>query len=98
MVLFSLENLNYKIRSDLRSDNNVIVIVGVLYRPPHGNFPSFVANFNEVMDKIGKENKQCYIMGAFNINLMNYQSNNITGEFLDAMYLNLLCPFKKSPY
>lgn len=47
------------------------IIIGVIYRPPNRNLQSFVTNFNEVIDKIGKENKQCYIMGDFNINLMN---------------------------
>ena len=36
-------------------------------------------------------------MGDFNVNLMNYQTNNLTGEFLDIMYSNLLCPMINRP-
>ena len=36
-------------------------------------------------------------MGDFNVNLMNYQSSNLTGEFLDGMYSNLLCPLINRP-
>ena len=36
-------------------------------------------------------------MGNFNLNLMNYQTNNLTGEFLDSMYSNLLCPLINWP-
>ena len=31
-------------------------------------------------------------MGDFNVNLMNYDRNNLTGEFLDNIYSNSLCP------
>ena len=110
--LYLLENLNYKTRMDLRFDTSDTtdslfvevlvpkgknVIIGVIYRPPNRNLQSFVSNFNEVIDKIGKENKQCYIMGDFNINLMNYQSNDLTGEFLDIIYSNSLCPLINRP-
>ena len=73
------------------------IIIGVIYRPPNGNLQSFVHSFNEVIDKVGSENKLCYLMGDFNINLLNYQSNNLTGEFIDIMYSNLLCPLINGP-
>ena len=41
---------------------------------------------NELLSKISKENKICYLMGDFNLNLMNHQSHSPTGEFLDALY------------
>ena len=110
--LYLKQNLNFKIRKDLRFDNSdssdslfveIIVpkgkniIIGVIYRPPNGNLQSFVHSFNEVIDKVGRENKLCYLMGDFNINLLNYQSNNLTGEFIDIMYSNLLCPLINGP-
>jgi hypothetical protein len=33
------------------------------------------------MAKISKENKVCYLMGDFNLNLLNHQSHQFTGEF-----------------
>ena len=41
---------------------------------------------NELLSKISKENKICYLVGDFNLNLMNHQSHSATGEFLDALY------------
>ena len=36
-------------------------------------------------------------MGDFKINLMNYQSHNVTGEFIDMMYSNTFFPFITRP-
>ena len=36
-------------------------------------------------------------MGDFNVNFMNYQTNNLTGEFLDGMYSHLLSPLINRP-
>ena len=44
------------------------------------------------MAKISKENKICYLMGDFNLNLMNYHSHQSTSEFLDIIYSNMFFP------
>ena len=36
-------------------------------------------------------------MGGFTLNLMNYQSHNLTGEFLDMMYSNACFPLITRP-
>ena len=57
------------------------------------NLTTFAKHFKEVSDKITlKENKLCYLMDDSNVNLMNYQTNNLTNEFLYSMYSNLLRP------
>ena len=52
---------------------------------------------NELLSKISKENKVCYLMGDFNLNLMNHQSHSVTGEFLDAIYSNMFFPLITRP-
>ena len=96
--LYLANNLDYKIRSNLTFDNSKStdslfvevtipkeknIIIGVVKRAPDSNLRAFVKCFNEVIDRISKENKLCYLMGDFNVNLMNYQSCNLMGEFLD---------------
>ena len=49
------------------------------------------------MSKISRENKICYIMGDFNLNLMNHQSSPKTGEFLDSIYSNMFHPLISRP-
>ena len=73
--LYLSNDIDYKIRSNLKFENSetidslfveVIVpqgksiITGVIYRPPNENLNTFVKSFNEVTDKITKENK-CYL-------------------------------------
>ena len=84
--IYLANNLDYKIRSNLSFDNSEStdslfvevtipkgknIIIGVVYRDPDSNFRSFVKCFNEVIDRISKENMLCYLMGDFNVNLMN---------------------------
>jgi hypothetical protein len=71
---------------EIRKPRGRNIIVGVIYRPPDRNLDLFLQQFNELMSKISRENKICYIMGDFNLNLMNHQSSPKTGEFLDSIF------------
>ena len=89
----STESLFIEIRR-LLSKN---IIIGVIYRPPDSNVNDFVQNFNSLLAKIGKENKLSYFLGDFNLNLMNYHSHSLTGEFVDVSYANLFVPLIVRP-
>ena len=45
-----------------------------------------------VLEKISLENKERYVMGDFNINLMNYETDHSTSHFLDNVCLNSFFP------
>lgn len=105
--LYLSNDLQFKSRNDLHfSDSNSIdalfievinsqgknAIVGVVYRPPDQNLNTFVHEFNSLAEKISRENKSCFILGDFNINFMNYQRHNKTGEFVDSIFSNMLYP------
>ena len=49
------------------------------------------------MGKISRENKICYVMGDFNLNLMNCDCHSLTGEFLDGIYSNMFVPLITLP-
>ena len=110
--LYLANNLDYKDRQNLKFENSETtallfveiaipkgknIIMGVIYRAPDNNLTTFINDFNEVLNKITKENNICYLMGDFNVNLMNYQTKNLTGEFLDSIYSNLSCPLINRP-
>ena len=65
------------------------VIVGLIYRPPNQNVNDFVTRMNNVLEKISQDKKTCYLMGDFNLNLLNNENHNATGEFLDDLYSHL---------
>ena len=45
------------------------VTVGVIYRPPSGNLKEFNAHYKKILSEL--DGKKCYILGDFNVNLLN---------------------------
>ena len=64
--------------------NTKTIVVGVMSRPPNSN--AFVSKQYEIIQKLSRENKLCYIMGDFNLNLLNHGNHLATGEFMDELY------------
>ena len=48
---------------------------------------------NQLLDKISKEQKQIFLLGDFNINLLNYNEQQPINEFLDTLALNSIIPY-----
>ncbi|CAH3183334.1 unnamed protein product, partial [Porites lobata] len=83
--LYISNDLEFKLREDL-SLHNVDTVESLfieLIRPREKN--------------IIVENKICFLMGDFNINLINYQNHHLTGQFLDGMYFNMFFPLITRP-
>ena len=54
----------------------------------------FRKNFiTPLLDKLSNENKDIMIMGDFNINLINYNDDKNTGNFLDRMFSQSFLPY-----
>ena len=73
------------------------VIIGVTYRPPGGNIDDFNLIFSNVVNKLKQENRLIYILGDFNINLINADSHQQTSNFLDIMYSASIFPLINRP-
>ena len=69
----------------------------IIIWPPNQNVYDFINSLNILMGLITKENKICYIMGDFNLNLMNHQSHQLTAEFLDVMFGYMFFPLITLP-
>ena len=59
---------------------------GVLYRPPNTDIHCFTDVLKDICEKIRYENKPCYLMGDYNINLLNVESHSPTADFNDTMF------------
>ena len=69
------------------------IIVGTIYRHPNMPFEDFNSNFlKPLLFKINKENKQTILLGDFNINLLNSNTNSEFASFLDTSGFNLIVP------
>ena len=89
-------NLNYRIRNDLNNDHleclfveiskprSTPFVVGTWYRPPSSP-PNLYSEFEKVIAKIDAENKELYLLGDFNCNLLPeanaYNSSYLTNIF-----------------
>ena len=49
------------------------------------------------MEKISKENKLIFLIGDFNINLLNYESHGETNDFINTMISHYLLPYILHP-
>ena len=58
--------------------------MGVIYRRPSMDLTDFSCNyFNNLLENISKEQKSVFLLGDFNVNMLNYNEPNQTIEFLD---------------
>lgn len=58
------------------------VIVGVVYRPPHGSTARFSDYLYDVLNKISLEGQYCYVMGDFNIDLCKTNSSDFVNNIV----------------
>ena len=97
--------MNFKPRIDLHSSDNSLyesvfveimrphgrnIIVGCLYRPPDASLNDFNRPIEDFLSATSFENKLSYIVGDFNINILN--SHQPTSEFINLMTSNSLYP------
>ena len=76
---------------------NYDVIVGVIYRPPGKSVDIFSEQFNSMLHRMLGENKSFYIMGDFNINLLNFENHHPTNNFFETLYSYSLTPLITTP-
>ena len=68
-------------------------IIGVIYRHPCMNEKLFNEDYLKLLnDKLSSENKQSYISGDYNFDLLNVSAHNETFNFFDTMMANFLLP------
>ena len=73
------------------------IILGIVYRRPDQCINEFFKSNEALMLKISRENKICYLMGDYNLNLMNYNNHQFTNEFLDSMFSSMFVPLITRP-
>ena len=50
------------------------IILGVIYRPPNTSPTDFLKVLSEIMNKLKRENKLCYLMGDYNLDLLKNEN------------------------
>ena len=57
----------------------------------------FNNHLNQMLEKVSKEQKQIFLLGNFNINLLNYNIHQPTNDFLDSLASNSIIPYFLQP-
>ena len=104
VALYVKSNLDHFARNDLsiledefetiwieiKNTKGQNVLCCCTYRHPNTDINKFNNYIDNIMQKISKENKLLFIMGDFNVNLLNYESHNDTNDFINTMISHYL--------
>ena len=78
---------------EMMNPNKSNIIIGCIYKHTSMDLNDFNTNYlNNLLDKVSKERKSVFLIGEFNVNLLNYNNHNPTNEFLDSLASNSFVP------
>ena len=89
----AMENTCVEIKRDIGKQ----IIICCIYRPPDTNFQHFMIELQEFLNKASKLNAKIFIGGDFNINLLQYNTDNKVTQFLDLMLSHNFFPTISRP-
>ena len=84
-----------KIEKNFESEKNLVI--ACMYRPPGTSLQMFVNEYSRILDKLQNENKVCYLMGDFNVNLLNSESHELTSTFVETLFSYSFVPLITKP-
>ena len=61
------------------------IVVASIYRHPRYNFTDFFSSLEKSLHILTKENKEIYLCGDFNIDLLQIETNNSYKQFYDML-------------
>ena len=101
-LLYIANHLSYKCCNDLNIykknelESTFIEIVNLKKTnilDPSMDLADFNCNYlNKLLENISKEQKSIFLLGDFNVNLLNYNEHNQTNEFSDSLASNSFIP------
>ena len=72
-------------------------LVGIIYRPPNSKVDLFIECLTEMLQKLDLQNKKCYLMGDFNLDLLKIDENQYTKDFINQMFSSTFYPLISKP-
>ena len=103
--LYLHDTFNFNIMSDLCLSNSALFdsvfveienphgknfIIGTVYCSPSANLHEFLESFHQLLHRVTRDDKMCYIMGDFNLDLLNTDLHSATNEFINALFSHFL--------
>ena len=78
---------------EIKNKRSKNIVCGNVYPHPHNNCEDFFHYLEECLTNLAKENKEVYICGDFNFDLLKVDTDNFTQYFF-----NLLCSYGFLPH
>ena len=82
---------------EILNDTSKNVIVGNIYRDRRADDNLFIADLDQCLNKISIENKQCYLSGDFNFDLLRHEEVKMINEFLNTFFNYSMYPLIDRP-
>ena len=74
------------------------IVIGCLYKHPNMDVLDFKNNYlSQIFEILSKERTQVFLLGDFNINLLNYNDHQPTNDFLDSLASKSFIPYILHP-
>ena len=73
------------------------ILIGVIYRPPRSNTNDFLTHMHDLLQNPIFTNKDAYLMGDFNVDLMKCNSQNTSQEFIETLMSASFLPLISKP-
>ena len=91
-----MECVTVELHCDKIASNNTIII-SVIYRPPNTDTRMFIDKQSGLLDWVKQENKLCYFLGDYDINILNYETHRAIADFVDIFYSYAIFPLINRP-
>ena len=111
-LLYISNGLSYKPRFDLNmlkrnqvgstfieiiNTKKAKIVVGCTYKNLNIDVIEFNNHLNQMLEKVSKEQKQIFLLGDFNINLVNCNVHQPINDFLDSLASKSIIPYILKP-
>ena len=89
------DDLNFKCNGfetiwvEIDNENRKSFLLCCIYRHPGADIETFISHFRPISPKL--LSKQVFILGDFNINLLNHDSHTPTSDFVNTFFSNNFC-------
>ena len=70
---------------DIENQLDKNIICCIIYRHPNSNLECFLNQLFTLIEKENTENKYCFLLGDFNIDLLNYDTHTQTEDFINTL-------------
>ena len=91
--LFVLEDEFETLWVEIKNSKGQTFLCCCAYRHPNTDIKKFNDHIDDIMQNLFKEKKLLFLMGDFNVNLLNYECHIDTNDFINTMISHYLSPY-----